>query len=235
MDAAAVNEVLESNLQAVQTSIRAACDRAGRDPSAVKLVAVTKYAEPEWVAALSRVHRVFGESRPQQLAARVAEFDPQIEWHLIGQLQRNKVRLVLPLAHTIHSVESWRLLDRIDLIAGDLRLRPRVLIEVNVSGESAKSGFAPAELLSDIARLSQYENVNVTGLMTMAPAADHAEQSRPVFRQLAELRDQLRERTSCELDELSMGMSGDFEVAIEEGATIVRVGSRLFDGLNYRA
>ena len=228
-----INETIQANVAAVKQRIQDAATRSGRTADDVTLVAVTKYAQDEWVASLSRFHPIFGENRPQQLAERVPQFDENIQWHLIGQLQRNKVRLSLPLAHTIHSVDSWRLLDRIELIGTELELRPRVLIEVNVSGEAAKAGFTPETLREEAARLTALKNVNVAGLMTMAPAGD-AESTRSVFSNLRELRDQLAASTGLELTELSMGMSGDFEVAIEEGATIVRVGSRLFEGLGYR-
>lgn len=228
-----INETIQANVAAVKQRIQDAATRSGRTADDVTLVAVTKYAQDEWVASLSRFHPIFGENRPQQLAERVPQFDENIQWHLIGQLQRNKVRLSLPLAHTIHSVDSWRLLDRIELIGTELELRPRVLIEVNVSGEAAKAGFTPETLREEAARLTALKNVNVAGLMTMAPAGD-AESTRSVFCNLRELRDELSASTGLELPELSMGMSGDFEVAIEEGATIVRVGSRLFEGLGYR-
>lgn len=228
-----INETIQANVAAVKQRIQDAATRSGRMADDVTLVAVTKYAQDEWVASLSRFHPIFGENRPQQLAERVPQFDDSIQWHLIGQLQRNKVRLSLPLAHTIHSVDSWRLLDRIELIGTELELRPRVLIEVNVSGEAAKAGFTPETLREEAAKLTALKTVNVTGLMTMAPAGD-AESTRSVFSNLRELRDQLAASTGLELTELSMGMSGDFEVAIEEGATIVRVGSRLFEGLGYR-
>jgi pyridoxal phosphate enzyme (YggS family) len=228
-----INETIKANVAAVKQRIAEAAARSGRTSDNVTLVAVTKYAQDEWVASLSGVHPIFGENRPQQLAERVPQFDDKIQWHLIGQLQRNKVRLSLPLAHTIHSVDSWRLLDRIELIGTELQLHPRVLIEVNVSGESAKAGFTPETLRKEAAKLTDLKSVHVAGLMTMAPAGD-AESTRCVFSNLRELRDQLATSTGLELSELSMGMSGDFEVAIEEGATIVRVGSRLFEGLGYR-
>lgn len=228
-----INETIKANVDAVKQRIADAAARGGRMANDVTLVAVTKYAQDEWVSSLSEIHPIFGENRPQQLAERVPQFSDNVTWHLIGQLQRNKVRLSLPLAHTIHSVDSSRLLDRIELIGSELDLQPRVLVEVNVSGESAKAGFTPDTLRSEAAKLAAFTTVNVAGLMTMAPAGD-AESTRSVFRGLRELRDELAIATGLKLPELSMGMSGDFEVAIEEGATIVRVGSRLFEGLGYR-
>ncbi len=143
-----VAETLQKNLSSILDSIAAACQRSGRDPSSVRLVAVTKYAEWEWVQELSRLHSTFiGENRPQQLAERQALL-PQVEWHLIGQLQRNKVKQALQHAAMIHSVDSLRLLQEIVKVARGLNLRPRLLLQVNVSGEESKSGFTPDELRS---------------------------------------------------------------------------------------
>ncbi len=230
-----MQQTIEKNLWEVRERIATASSRAGRKPEDVTLVAVTKYAEPGWVRALATMHTVFGESRPQQLAERVPQFEDTVEWHLIGQLQRNKVRACLPLCQLIHSVDSVRLLDRVQLIATELELKPNILLQANVSGEASKAGFAPHELKSVCNQISKYDSVSVTGLMTMAPATSEPESTRAVFRALRELRDELADETGLPLRELSMGMSGDFEVAIEEGATIVRVGSRLFNGLGYRA
>ena len=227
--------MIEENLQYVRGRIGDAASRVGREASDVQLVAVTKYAEPEWVRALAKLHPVFGESRPQQLAERVPQFDSSVQWHLIGQLQRNKVRMTLPVCDLIHSGDSVRLLDRIELIAGELALKPAVLLQVNVSGENSKAGFTATELRGLGDELAAYESIRIEGLMTMAPATSNPESARGVFARLRELRDELAASTGLALAELSMGMSGDYEIAIEEGATIVRVGSRLFDGLGYRA
>jgi pyridoxal phosphate enzyme (YggS family) len=228
---------IAANLLAVQGRIGEACARSGRDPRDVLLVAVIKSAKWEWVRALLDLDvRHLAESRPQQLVHRAAQLSAEaphlpVQWHLIGPLQRNKVRPVLPLARLIHSIDSVRLLERVGLIAGELQLRPRVLLEVNVSGEATKHGFAPEQLWAEWGAITSVPHVEVAGLMTMAPESDDREAARPVFRGLHELRDRLRERGPWELSELSMGMSGDFETAVEEGATLVRVGSRLFEGL----
>ena len=222
------------NLDAVQRRMRAAARRAGREASDVCLVAVTKYARLEWMRELVVAGvRVFGESRPQQLAERVPQFDPSLHWHLIGHLQRNKVRPVLPFIERIQSIDSIRLLQRVNAVADELGLSPRVLLEVNVSGERTKDGFSPQDLLCDWDQFLQLQPAVIAGLMTMAPTSDDPEQSRPHFAALRELRDRLRARSPSEmtLPELSMGMSGDFEVAIEEGATLIRVGSALFEGM----
>ena len=226
---------IDENLKRIRVRIAAAAGRADRNPESVTLVAVTKYAEPAWVQALFDLgHRDFGENRPQQLARRAGEFPSEIHWHLIGHLQRNKVGLVLPATTRIHSVDSLRLLKRIgesSLKAGATR---SVLLEVNVSGEAAKDGLSPSELRELWPQFCEQSGVQIDGLMTMAPHTDDPESTRATFRGLRALRDQLAESSQGEqpLPELSMGMSGDFEVAIEEGATLIRVGSSLYEGLS---
>ncbi|MCA9064889.1 MAG: YggS family pyridoxal phosphate-dependent enzyme [Planctomycetaceae bacterium] len=225
--------VIQANLSAVRQQIDAACVRSGRNPDDVRLVAVSKYAHWTWVTALAEFHSLFGENRPQQLAERQALL-PQVEWHLIGQLQRNKVRLAIQHAHTIHSIDSVRLLERIVVVAADLNIRPRLLLEVNVSGESTKAGFHPDELRSAWNQICRFSGqAEIVGLMTMAPEADDPEEARIHFAALNRLRNELSDLAvnSVTLSELSMGMSGDFVPAVEEGATLVRIGSRLFEGL----
>ena len=222
---------LADNLNRVQSEIAAACRRAGRLPSEVKLVAVTKYAELTEVRRLTELGVVdLGESRPQQLSERADQLSAGVQWHFIGHLQRNKVKPVLSHAVLIHSVDSLRLLERISAVAEEMSLRPRVLLEVNVSGETSKNGISNDELRSQWDVFQAVPNVEITGLMTMAPLADDPETARPVFRQLRLLRDELtiRSLSHVKLTELSMGMSGDFAIAIEEGATLIRIGSRLF-------
>lgn len=229
-----MDDRLADNLQRVRSEIAAACDRAGRSPNEVTLVAVTKYAELDWVRRLVDLGvRDLAESRPQQFVERAGQLPAETRWHFIGHLQRNKVKSVLPRTVLIHSVDSLRLLERISEVAAVLSLRPRVLLEVNVSGEASKDGLPAAELTSQWDVLQAVPNVEIVGLMTMAPLADDPAAARPVFRQLRQLRDDLAARAAphVQLTELSMGMSGDFVVAIEEGATLVRIGSRLFEGL----
>lgn len=225
---------LRQNLDRIRQRIDVACIRSGRPAGSVRLIAVTKYAELEWVRALVELGVTdLGESRPQQLADRAEQLAGPIHWNLIGQLQRNKVRKVLPLAHRIHSIDSLKLLAAVDRIAQEEQLKPRLLLEVNVSGETSKSGFTPADLLAAWKAVADLENVEVAGLMTMAPDADDSEVVRPVFRQLRELRDRIVEASGnrLALTELSMGMSNDFEVAIEEGSTMVRIGTSLWEGV----
>ncbi len=232
-----LSEILRQNLNSVLDEIECARQRSQFAAETVRLVAVTKYAQPEWVAALSRLHPVFGENRPQQLSDRAAEL-PQQEWHLIGHLQRNKVRLAVTAAALIHSVDSLRLLQAIAAAAESTNAAPAVLLQVNLSRESEKSGFSTQEIQELWPEILQYSSrIRLQGLMTMAAATEDPEQARPVFRELRELRDLLNQHpqsAACklQLSELSMGMSGDFVPAVEEGATLVRVGSRLFAGLD---
>ncbi|MEZ6126053.1 MAG: YggS family pyridoxal phosphate-dependent enzyme [Planctomycetaceae bacterium] len=232
-----ISEIIERNLAAVFSDIAAACERSGRRAQDVRLVAVTKYARPEWISALAEFHTVFGENRPQQLCERF-EWLPQIQWHLIGQLQRNKVKMVLPAAAMIHSVDSLRLLHRIDDVARELQLKPQILLQVNVTGEASKSGFTPEQLTSQWAELvTLCASVHPAGLMTMAAESADPDDARPAFHSLAEILQELNARqesrdAGIHLTELSMGMSGDFVPAVECGATLVRIGSLLFEGLS---
>jgi PLP dependent protein len=224
------NPPLKARLEAVRRRVEAACERSGRSADSVRIVAVTKYAPLDAVRELVEVgHPLLGESRPQQLIERAGLLAPTARWHLIGHLQRNKVRAVLPVVELIHSVDSLRLLERISQIAEELKLTPRLLLQVNVSGEESKHGFAPEELRESWSRIASTPHVNLCGLMTMAPLTDETDHIRRTFRGLKSLRDELQAATpELPLEELSMGMSHDFEIAVEEGATLVRVGSVLF-------
>jgi hypothetical protein len=232
-----VESRIAENLARIQMRIGAACRRAGLDTAEVRLVAVTKSARLDWIESLIALGvRDLGESRPQQLLERATDVSQlqvigePIRWHLIGHLQRNKVRKILPVAACLHSVDSLSLTTRIDGLGIELGLRPRVLLEMNVSGEASKDGFTPSLLAAEWPSLCKLRNVEIAGLMTMAPFSEDPEDARPTFERLRELRDRLA-RDLPQLRELSMGMSGDFEVAIEEGATLVRVGTSLFEGL----
>jgi pyridoxal phosphate enzyme (YggS family) len=229
---------LAANLQQVRQRMHAVCLRSGRPSDAVRLVAVTKTAQVEWIRAFLQVAGSgpepvidLGENRPQQLASRSRELPPSIRWHLIGHLQRNKVDLAVAHCSLVHSVDSERLLQALNAEAAKAGRRLPILLEVNVSGETQKHGFSPAELEARFESLVQNPHLDLQGLMTMAPFADDPELARPTFRGLRELRDRLVSRgiPGVHLPHLSMGMSGDFEAAIEEGATLVRVGSALWD------
>ena len=202
-----------------------------RFAGAVTLVAVTKTVSPRVAALVPELGvRDLGESRPQELWKK-AEAVPNAAWHLIGHLQRNKLDRTVPLVSLIHSVDSERLLAALGAFGCKREVPVRVLLEVNCSGEESKGGFAP-ELLPALAdALPALAGVDVRGLMTMAAYEEDPRAARPTFARLRDLRDALRARTGLALPELSMGMSNDFEVAVEEGATFVRIGTTLFEGL----
>ena len=222
-------EELSDRLDSLRIKITAAAQRARRPATTVELVAVSKTQPAESVReAIEAGQLVFGENRVQELLAKVPLLPSVTRWHFIGHLQSNKIRKVLPLCELIHGVDSTELALDIDRIAEEIGLFPRVLLEVNVAGEATKFGFKPDVLRAEIDALLSLKRVQVEGLMTIAPLAEDPEASRPFFRALRELRDELSERTDTPLPTLSMGMSGDFEVAVEEGATHVRVGSALF-------
>jgi pyridoxal phosphate enzyme (YggS family) len=225
-------DAIAERLGEVRQRIAAAAARSGRPASAVRLVAVTKYVGPEDIARLVAEECFdLGESRPQQLWDRAAALpDPRIHWHLIGHLQRNKVRRTLPLIHWLHSGDSWRLLQAVDETACELGRIIPTLLEVNISGEASKHGFAPAEIAPLLPEIAKLQGIQVHGLMTIASLAGDLQDARREFAALRTLRDQLRSHCpeTIQLNELSMGMSRDFEQAIEEGATMVRVGSCLF-------
>ncbi len=227
---------IAANLAAVRERIAAAARRSGRRPDDVTLVAVTKYVGADEVRALVEAGCVqLGESRPQELWQKAEALrDLDVRWHMVGHLQRNKVRRTLPLVCMIQSVDSPRLAAALDEAGRELGRRLPVLLEINVSGEAAKHGFDPAAVEPLLPELAGYRSLEIRGLMCMAALEGGDAAARRDFAALRELRDRLR--TACPagitLDVLSMGMSGDFEIAIEEGATIVRIGSALFEGID---
>ncbi len=227
--------IIHNNYSEIQHRIHTACLRSERTIDSVTFVAVTKYARTEWVHALVSLGCThFAESRSQQLDERAPQFPDHLHWHFIGPLQRNKVRRTIKHTCLIHSIDSLKLLSSIGRIAAETGLEPHVLIEVNLSREPNKKGFTPEELLNNWNTICEVPHVKVEGLMTMASHSADPELARPVFRELAQLRDQLQTVSppSIQLKELSMGMSGDFEIAIEEGSTLVRIGSALYTGLD---
>lgn len=226
-----LRSVLTERIAAVRARIAAACARVGRDPNGVALVAVTKTVSPAVAAVAAELGlRDLGESRPQELWKKAGAVSGA-NWHLIGHLQRNKIDRTVPLVALVHSVDSERVLDALDEFGRKRGTPIPVLLEVNCSGEAAKGGFAPDAVPALGERAVSLAGVRVRGLMTMAAFSEDPQQARPTFAMLRELRDQLGTRTGQSLAELSMGMSNDFEVAVEEGATLVRVGTTLFEGL----
>jgi pyridoxal phosphate enzyme (YggS family) len=210
-----------------------AARRASRRPDAVTLVGVTKRNPPEMIRPLVELGIAdLGENYPQELWNKVTAIaDPRLRWHLIGHLQGNKAGRTLPLVRMIHAVDSLKLLRTLDALAADLADPPSVCLQVNCSGEAAKHGWSPSAILDDAETIASCRSIPIVGLMTMAAYDVEPEAARPAFVRLRETRDALRSRTGLVLPELSMGMSNDFEVAIEEGATLVRVGSALFEGV----
>lgn len=224
-----IDKLLQERLAAVEQRLAAACARAGRRREEVTLIAVTKTVDIPLARHLSALGiRDLGENRPQELW-RKAEQLAGVRWHLIGHLQRNKIDRTLPLVELIHSVDSGRLLEALEAEALKQQRRVGVLLEVNVSGEASKHGLAPGDVPALLPRLRELRQVQVRGLMTMAPWIA-AEECRPTFAALRRLRDRLRQELDS-VEHLSMGMTNDFEIAVEEGATFVRLGSVFFEGL----
>lgn len=227
---------MRAQLEAINQRIAAACQRAGRDFSEVTLVAVSKTVAPSRLeAAIIAGVSGFGENRVQEAAAKIAELrnlvaEHRVQWHLIGHLQSNKARRAVELFDAVHSVDSRRLAERLNQSAGELGKRLPVFIEVNLAAEAAKSGVAINETLPLCEQVAKLAHLELKGLMAVPPFFDDAEAVRPFFRRLRELRDEARRSgiAGAHCHDLSMGMSNDFEVAIEEGATLVRIGRALF-------
>jgi PLP dependent protein len=219
----------QERLDTVNGRIEAACARAGRDPAGVKLIAVSKTHGPDSIREAAECGlRVFGENKVQEAKSKIPLCAGNLSWHMVGHLQRNKVPDAVQLFEMIHSIDSPKLLETIDSACDDAGRNMPVLIEVNVSGESSKFGMAPEAVPEILESANRLMHVNIVGLMTMPPFAEEAEKARPHFRRLRELRDGWRAATGVALEELSMGMTHDFEVAIEEGATWIRIGTALF-------
>jgi len=225
---------VSENLKRVQGLVTEAAAKAGRDASDIILIAVSKTWPIEKIQeAVDAGQRVFGENKVQEVLEKVSAMVPELQWHLIGHLQKNKTRKVLPLCSMIHSVDSLALAQQIDRIAGELKLTPEILLQVNVAEDDAKFGLAASDLENMVKEVSLLENVELRGLMTVPAFDPDPEKVRPYFAALRKLRDVVAKATDVALPELSMGMSHDFHVAIEEGATLVRVGSSIFGQRDY--
>ena len=220
---------VSDNLINIHSRMQDAAHRVGRQVLDVRLVAVSKTYPPALIQeAWNSGQHVFGENRVQDALPKIAELPAKAEWHFIGHLQSNKIRKALPAFTLIHGVDNLELAQQINRIAGEMGLTANILLEINVSGEATKFGFSPADLRQNLEGLLCLPNIRINGLMTMAPYSEDPETARPVFSKLRILRDELAAQSGQALPELSMGMSGDFEVAIQEGATIVRIGSSIF-------
>jgi len=220
---------LETRFADITRRIEAACVRAGRDPSAVRLLAVSKTQDPDAIREVAALGiETFGENKVQEARAKIPLCPSRLHWHLIGHLQSNKAREAVSLFEMVHAVDSLRLLETLDRLAGEEGKTLPVCLEVNVSGERSKFGIPPNAVLETLRAAHSLFKVKVVGLMTIPPIVEDAEESRPFFQSLREIRDHMQEQTGMSLPELSMGMSHDFEIAIEEGATWIRVGTLLF-------
>jgi len=219
--------MLADNHKKLLENIEAAADRAGRDPQDIQLVAVTKYVGLNEIKEAAKVGiKDFGENRVQEANEKIKQF-PELKWHFIGHLQSNKAKDVLPCYTLIHSLDRLSLAKALQRCGERFDLKANVLVQVNTSGEESKFGLGPDELPRFLEKIKNYDRLKVKGLMTMAPFYDNPEETRPCFRELCRLRDQYSS-TDYNLEHLSMGMTNDYMVAIEEGATIIRVGSALF-------
>jgi pyridoxal phosphate enzyme (YggS family) len=227
---------IAENIKIVKERIEGAAKRIGRDPSEIKLVAVSKTVDIDRVkeAVIAGI-TILGENRVQEAKEKISNFKFQIsnlkvEWHMVGHLQTNKAKTAIRLFDLIHSVDSLRLAEEIDRESRKAGKVQDVLVEVNLAGEETKHGVSKEGTISLLREISKFKNVSVKGLMTMPPFSEDPEKVRPYFRRLREVRDNINELrvTSYELRDLSMGMSNDFEIAIEEGATMVRIGTAIF-------
>src|SRR6266496_1274136 len=220
---------IAENLARVREQIAQAAAKARRAVDEIELVAITKTHPAEKVReAIEAGQNLFGESRVQEARAKIPELPSNLRWHFVGHLQKNKIRHALPLFELIHSVDSLALAEDINRIAEEEGLHPRVLVEVNVAGEGSKFGFGPDKLRAEMESLLALPRLSILGLMTIPPLAEEAEPSRKYFVQLRGLRDRLQTEFHVDLAQMSMGMTQDFAVAVEEGATLVRVGTAIF-------
>jgi hypothetical protein len=220
---------LASNLARIRERMGAACTRAGRDPSSVTLLAVTKTQPPEVVNEAARLGlSLFGENKVQEAKSKIPLCSGRPSWHMIGHLQSNKAREAVALFSMIQSVDSLALAEELNKRAEQASKTVPILLEVNVVGEASKFGYKPDQLLRELASLNGLSRLEIHGLMTVPPWTPLPERVRPVFGKLREIKAQCEQVLGAPLPHLSMGMTGDFEVAIEEGATIVRIGTALF-------
>jgi pyridoxal phosphate enzyme (YggS family) len=220
---------LAENLETIQQRICAACERAHREPASVMLLAVTKGQPPEVVSEAGRLGLMFfGENKIQEAKAKIPSSSGKLRWHFIGHLQTNKCRDAVELFEMIQSVDSLHVAQEISKRAEQASKRMPILLEVNLAGEASKFGYRPDKLEVELQQINALPRLEIHGLMTVPPWTSNAENIRPVFRQLRELKERAEQALGAPLPHLSMGMTGDFEVAIEEGATIVRIGTALF-------
>ena len=221
--------LIAENLERVREQIAQAAAKVGRAVDEIELVAISKTHDAAKVReAIEAGQSLFGESRVQEARVKIPELPSNLRWHFVGHLQKNKIRHALPLFELTHSVDSLALAEDINRIAEEDGLHPRVLLEVNVAGEGSKFGFQPDKLRAEMESLLALPRLSILGLMTIPPIAEEAEASRKYFVQLRELRARVQTEFHVDLAQLSMGMTQDFAIAVEEGATLVRVGTAIF-------
>jgi len=220
---------LADHLEIIRQRIKAACDRSDREPNSLTLLAVTKTQRPERVTAAAELGLLlFGENKVQEAKAKIPLCPDRLRWHFIGHLQSNKCRDAVQLFQMIQSVDSLPLAQEINKRAEEAAKTMPVLLEVNLAGEASKFGYRPQALLAELKQINALSRIEIQGLMTVPPWSPDAESSRPHFRRLRELKKECEQVLGAQLPHLSMGMSGDFSAAIEEGATIIRIGTALF-------
>lgn len=230
--------MIKENLKQVEENINAACQRAGRDPKEVTLIAVSKTKPVSMIEeAIDYGIKDFGENKVQEMCDKIEKISNKLNWHLIGHLQRNKVKYIVDKACLIHSVDSLRLAQQIDSEAKKKNVICNILIEVNIAGEESKFGVSKDQVKELLEEIKELTNVHVKGLMTIAPYVEDAEENRGYFREMNKLfidmRQENADNDNIDMEILSMGMTGDYQVAIEEGATMVRVGTGIFGARNY--
>jgi pyridoxal phosphate enzyme (YggS family) len=224
----AVTTICE-NLERVRSQIADAAQKSGRSPDEIELVAISKTHDADKVRAAQEAGQtLFGESRVQEARAKIPELPSSLRWHFVGHLQKNKIRYALPLFELFHGIDSLNLARDLNRIAEEDGMHPRILLEVNVAGEGSKFGFKPETLRQEMEQLLSLGRLSIEGLMTIPPLAEKAEPSRKFFVDLRELRNALETVFDMKLPRLSMGMTNDFPVAVEEGATLIRVGTAIF-------
>ena len=228
--------MLETNLAQVEANIQAACRRTGRKREDVTLIAVSKTKPVQMLKEVYNLGvRVFGENKVQELTDKYVQLPSDIRWHMIGHLQRNKVKYIVGQVALIHSVDSYRLAEEINIQAKKKNVIVPILVEVNIAHEESKFGISEADAIQLVEEIAELDNIRIMGLMTIAPYVENPEDNRMYFRKIKELSVDIRNKKidNVSMDILSMGMTGDYQVAIEEGATMVRVGTGIFGERNY--
>ncbi|MCK5832995.1 YggS family pyridoxal phosphate-dependent enzyme [bacterium] len=222
---------IKSNIEKLGKKIAAQCANCGRNPEEITLIAASKYVDAGGVEeAYSAGLRHFGENKVKDALIKIEALPKDIIWHMFGHLQSNKVTKTVGAFDLIHSIDSLELAERIDRVASERNILQKILIEVNVSAEESKFGFDAIKASSNISRILQLENISLQGFMTMAPFTDDEHSIRNAFQKLKQLRDNISSKMGNELPILSMGMTNDWNIAIEEGATHLRIGSAIFKG-----